>query len=119
MEGFSTSHRLQVTNGSIVSLENVTARQSGGGFKCLGDVEIAGNATINISNSQALSGDGGGFRTEKGLKLLMGSRLIIRNATAGNQGGGFYAKGRALISGSTVSIQYAAARKFGGGFMTN
>ena len=101
---------------SFVSLQNVIARDSGGGFFAIGEVEIAGNSTINMSNSRAESGDGGGFDTEKGLKLLTGSRLNIRNATAGNHGGGFHVKGRTLISRSTVSIEKATARQFGGGF---
>ena len=80
--GFSTKKRLRVSNSSVVSLENVTAGSHGGAFTALGDVEIAGHSTVNISNSQAESGDGGGFDTEKGLKLSTGSRLIIWNATA-------------------------------------
>ena len=115
--GFSTKKRLRVSNSSVVSLENVTAGSHGGAFTALGDVEIAGHSMVNMSNSHAETGHGGGFGTEKGLKVSNGSRLIIRNATAGNSGGGFYAKGRALISRSTVSIQNATARH-GGGFIT-
>ena len=114
--GFQTDGRLLVTNSSVVSLENVTAGSHGGAFTALGEVEIAGNSTVNISNSRAETGNGGGFDAEKGLKLLTGTGLIIRNATAGNYGGGFYAKGGALISCSTVSIQNATARQYGGGF---
>ena len=66
--GFQCNRRLQVTNGSVVSLENVTAGSHAGGFTSLGQVEIAGNSTVNISSSHAESGDGGAFRTEKGLK---------------------------------------------------
>ena len=114
--GFHTDRRLQVTNSSVLSLQNVTAQNYGGGFNALGEVEIAGNSTVKISNSRAESGDGGGFDTEKGLKVSNGSRLIIRNSTAGNYGGGFYAKGKTTISRSTVSIQNATARQHGGGF---
>ncbi|CAL1156681.1 unnamed protein product [Cladocopium goreaui] len=114
--GFQCNRRLQVTNGSVVSLENVTAGSHAGGFTSLGQVEIAGNSTVNISSSHAESGDGGAFRTEKGLKVSTSSRLIIRNAAAGKSGGGFYAKGRVVISSSTVSIQDATASRYGGGF---
>ena len=68
-----------------------------------------------MSNSRAES-DGGGFRTDKGLKVSTGSRLIIRNATAGMHGGGFFARGKTLISSSTVSIENTRAPKYGGGF---
>ena len=61
----------------------MTAQNYGGGFNALGKVEIAGNSTVNISNSHVESGNGGGFDTEMGLMVSMGSRLIIRNATAG------------------------------------
>ena len=108
--------RLQVTNSSAVNLQNVTAQNNGGGFVALGEVEIAGNSTVNMSNSHAEAGNGGGFDTEKGLKVSTGSRLIIRNATAGRYGGGFYAKRKTAISRSTVSIQDAKAQKLGGGF---
>ena len=54
-----------MTNSSVVSLQNVTAQKHGGGFKCSAEVEIAGNSTINISNSRAESGDGGGFYAER------------------------------------------------------
>ena len=105
-----------MTNSSVVTLQNVTAQNYGGGFIAFGEVEIAGNSTVNIFNSQAETGHGGGFDTEKGLKVSNGSRLIIRNATAGKYGGGFYAKGRALISRSTVTIQNATVQQSGGGF---
>ena len=114
--GFHTDRRLQVTNSSAVSLQNVTAQEYGGGFNALGDVEIAGKSTVNISNSRAEAKNGGGFDTEKGLKVSNGSRLIIRNATAGNSGGGFYANGKTTITRSTVSIQNATAQQHGGGF---
>ncbi|CAL1141136.1 unnamed protein product [Cladocopium goreaui] len=114
--GFHTNRRLQVTNSSFVSLQNVTAQKYGGGFHAIGEVEIAGNSTVKISNSHAEAGSGGGFFTEKGLKVSNGSRLIIRNAAAGNYGGGFYAKGKTLISRSTINIQNATARQLGGGF---
>ena len=82
----------------------------------MGEVEIAGNSTVKISNSRAEAKNGGGFDTEKGLKVSNGSRLIIRNATAGKYGGGFFAKGKTLISRSTVSIQNATSQEIGGGF---
>ena len=85
-------------------------------FHWLWEVEIAGHSTVNVSNSHAESGHGGGFRTRKGLKVSNGSRLIIRNATAGKDGGGFYATGRALISRSAVSIEDATVQQSGGGF---
>ena len=74
---FQTGGRLQVTHSSVVSLQNVTAQTTGAGFNALGEVEIAGNSTVNISNSRAESGNGGGFRAEKGLKMSTGSTLII------------------------------------------
>ena len=114
--GFHSDGRLQVTKSSCVSLQNVTAQNFGGGFDALGGVEIAGNSTINISNSRAEFGSGGGLATEKGLKVSTGSRLIVRNAFAGKSGGGFYARGRTLISSSTVGIQDARAQQFGAGF---
>ncbi|CAL1141939.1 unnamed protein product [Cladocopium goreaui] len=114
--GFHTDERLQVTNSSAVSLQNVIAQEYGGGFNALGEVEIAGNSTVKISNSRAEAKNGGGFDTEKGLKVSTGSRLIIRNAAAGNHGGGFFAKGKTLISRSTISIQNATAQEIGGGF---
>ena len=114
--GFHSDGRLQVTKSSCVSLQNVTAQNFGGGFDALGGAEIAGNSTINISNSRAEFGSGGGLATEKGLKVSTGSRLIVRNAFAGKSGGGFYARGRTLISSSTVGIQDARAQQFGAGF---
>ena len=36
------TRRLQVTNSSAVSLQNVTAGSHGGGFCAIGEVEIAG-----------------------------------------------------------------------------
>ncbi|CAL1173608.1 unnamed protein product [Cladocopium goreaui] len=112
--GFQTG-RLLVTNSSTVSLQNLTAGSLGGGFIAFGEVEIIGNSTVNISNSRAESGDGGGFRTESGLKMSNGSRLVIRNATAGRHGGGWFATRRIVISRSTVSIQDATAQQYGGG----
>ena len=50
----------------------MTTQKYGGGFNALGEVEIAGNSTVNISNSYAETGVGGGFDTEKGLKLSNG-----------------------------------------------
>ena len=61
----------------------------GGGFFAWGETVIAESSTINIFNSHAESGTGGGFDTQKGLKVSTGSRLIIRNATAGSSGGRF------------------------------
>jgi len=111
------SGRLQVTDGSFLNLEDVTAGSHGGAFVSLGEVEIAGNSTVNISNSRAESGYGGGCYIEKGLNVSTGSRLTIRNAEAQDGGGGFYAKGETLISTSTLSIQDARARQLGGGFL--
>ena len=66
--GFATDSYLEVTNGSFVSLQNVTAGSHGGGFYALGEIVIAGSY---ISNSHAESGSGGGFDTEKGLKVSL------------------------------------------------
>ena len=57
--------RLQVTNSSAVNLQNVTAQNNGGGFVAHGEVEIAGNSTVNISNSRAVSGMGEAFVLER------------------------------------------------------
>ena len=40
--GFQTEGRLQVTNSSVLSLQTVSARGSGGGFLALGETVIAG-----------------------------------------------------------------------------
>ncbi|CAL1141954.1 unnamed protein product, partial [Cladocopium goreaui] len=115
--GFLTKKGLRVSNGSVVSLENVAARRHGGGFFALGEVEIAGNSTVNISNSRAESGDGGGCYIHKGLNVSTGSRLVIWNAEAGNNGGGFLAKNKTLINSATVNIQHTTAQHAGGGFL--
>ena len=82
--GFRTGGRLQVTNSSVVSLQNVTAGTVMEEVSLpFGGVEIVGNSTINISNSRAEAENGGGFDTENGLKVSTGSRIVIRNATAG------------------------------------
>ena len=114
--GLATEKWLQVTNSSLLSLQNVTTGRNGGGFLAFDGVEIAGDSTVNISNSHAGTGDGGGFHTGSGLNVSSGSRVILRNATAGMSGGGFFAIGRILISHSTVSIQNARAQLLGAGF---
>ena len=106
--GFCTAKRLQVSNDSVLSLQNVATGRNGGSFVANG-VEIAGNSTINISNSYAETGIGGGFFVDQDVKVSSGSKLIIRNATA-ESAGGFSSIGRTLILGrSTVSIQHATA----------
>ena len=70
---------------------------------------------MKISNSHAVSGNGGGFDAND-LKVSSRSTLIILNATAGGRGGGVYAGGKVAIGSSTVGIQHAAARAYGGGF---
>ena len=106
---FHTSGRLQVTKNLVVSLENVTAGNDGGGFIAFEEIEIAGNSTINISKSHAETGIGGGFWVGQDGKVSSGSKLIIRNAPA-ESAGGFSSIGRTLILGrSTVSIQHATA----------
>ena len=72
-----------MSNGSRLIIRNATAGNHGGGFYALREVEIAGNSTVNSSNSRAEAENGGGFDTQKGLKVSTGSRLVIRNATAG------------------------------------
>ena len=115
--GLATEKWLQVTNSSLLSLQNVTTGRNGGGFLAFDGVEIAGDSTVNISNSHACgTGDGGGFHTGSGLNVSSGSRVILRNAPAGMSGGGFFAIGRILISHSTVSIQNARAQLLGAGF---
>ena len=94
-----------MSNGSRLIIRNATAGKHGGGFFAWGETVIAESSTINIFNSHAESGTGGGFDTQKGLKVSTGSRLIIRNATAGSSGGGFYALGEVEIAGSsTINI---------------
>ena len=78
--GLATDKWLQVTNSSVLSLQNVTTGSNGGGFVALGKLEIAGNSTVNISNSHAESGKGGGF-VGQNVKVSSGSRLILWNAT--------------------------------------
>ncbi|CAK9017602.1 unnamed protein product [Durusdinium trenchii] len=114
--GFHGDSRLQVTNQSTLNLQNVKARNQGGGFNFLGEVDISGDSTVKISNSETKSGDGGGFYALKGSKVSNGSSLLIVNATARN-GGGFVSKDIAAMCNSTVSIQHATARESGGGFV--
>ncbi|CAK9008684.1 Putative outer membrane protein PmpB [Durusdinium trenchii] len=109
IETWSDQRRLRQL--SKILVENVSAQKG---------------STVNISNGQAVFGDGGGFQAvsedgagfdvEEGLKISNGSTLIILNATAGRFGGGFYAGNKVAISNSTVTIQYAAAAVKGGGF---
>ena len=113
--GFEVEGRLYVVRGSTLNLHNATARLHGGGMHCFGEIEVSESSTLNISNSHSLSGNGGGFNTEQGLKVSSGSDLIIRKAMAGKFGGGFFAKGEVTLSSSKVRVQNVAANH-GGGF---
>ncbi|CAK9110649.1 Probable outer membrane protein PmpB (Polymorphic membrane protein B) [Durusdinium trenchii] len=59
--GFYVVGGLQVTSKSTLNLQDVKAGRNGGGFLSHGEVEIGGSSTVKISNSQAISEDGGGF----------------------------------------------------------
>ena len=103
-EVFTLANGLKVSS-SVVSLENVTAQNNGGGFDAIGEVEIVRNSTVNISNSHVLNQDlEEDFITGGGLRVSTNSTLIIQNATAGKYGG------------VLVSSQDARAQLDGGGF---
>ncbi|CAK8987616.1 unnamed protein product, partial [Durusdinium trenchii] len=114
--GFHVMGRLQVINSSTLSIQNARAGNSGGGFFAQQDVNITGMSKVKISDSQAVSGHGGGFEAATGLQLTEGSAIFIENATAGRKGGAAFSEGNVVINSSNVSIQYANAGRKGGGF---
>ncbi|CAK9116133.1 unnamed protein product [Durusdinium trenchii] len=114
--GFHVDGRLQVINSSTLSVQNARAGISGGGFLAQKDVNITGMSKVEISDSQAVFGHGGGFVPAKGLQLTEGSAIFIENATAGGKGGAAYSEGNVVINSSNVSIQNATAGTHGGGF---
>ena len=111
-----TEAAVVLVDSSTLSI-HATNAPFGGGFSTPGQVLIANNSMLRISESHA-SRFSGGFSTPA-LQVMDHSAIFLENVTAARGSGGFRAlQGLVVSDGSEISIRRAVGEECGGGFAT-